>query len=276
VKVYYSNNAGSNWYNRSYDLPNIPVWTIEVDAGNNVYAGTDYGVFYLASGASSWEPYYNGLPNVPVSELAINETGNQLLAATFGRGIWKSTLRDPCPADRYISVVLDGLDFRAASNSIRTVSDVVGGEGTNVYLRAGTYVDMEPGFVADGTVGNNFLAYIGPCDSGMPPDFNGEGPIYPEELKDYTIKFTREKGTVEAPHAGVKEKTATIRLFQDGRARVILADIRGNFIRDITDFDAKTGKYIYDIETSGLETGMYYLYLIIDDEVMHLHEMELQ
>ena len=276
VKVYYSSNAGTNWYNRSYDLPNMPVWTIEVDGANNVYVGTEYGVFYLASGATSWEPFYNNLPNVPVSELAINETGDQLLAATFGRGIWKSTLRDPCPTSVYLSSDLEGQYFRSASSTITSVSEVVGGEGTDVYLRAGLYVDLEPGFVVDAKVGNDFLAYLGPCGSGMPPDMAFDVFALPEELSGYNITFSREKGTLEVPPANVSSKWAKVRVFREGNVRVILATSQGKYIRDIvTDFSARQGSYDYSVETAGLDSGLYYLYLIIDDEVAHLQEMEL-
>ncbi len=273
VKVYYSNNIGVNWYNRSYDLPNIPIWTIEVDAGNNAYVGTEYGVYYLKYGSTSWEPFYNYLPNVPVSELALNETSGVLHAATFGRGIWKSVDRSSCPVALYLSSDLKGQIFRSASSSIRTVSDVVGGVGTDVVLRAGTYVKMEPGFRCDGSSGQKFVAYPGPCDSGMPPKTSSDVNTYPDEIKNYAISLTREKGTIEMSPPGVKNKTATIRIFQGGKARILLADAEGNYIKDIANVKTNKGTFDFPVETIGLKKGMYYLYLVIDDEVSHLQEM---
>ncbi len=275
VKVYYSSNTGVNWYNRSYDLPNIPIWTIEVDASNNAYVGTDYGVFYLASGATSWEPFYNNLPNVPVSELALNETSGVLHAATFGRGIWKTSDRSSCPVALYLSSDLQGQYFRSASSSIRTVSDVVGGVGADVALRAGTYVDLEPGFNCEASTGAKFLGYIGPCGSGMPSKTSTEV-SYPDEIKNYAISLTREKGTIEMSLPGVKNKTATIRIFQGGKARILLADAKGNYIKDIANVKTDKGTFDFPVETIGLKKGMYFLYLVIDDEVAHLQEMYLK
>jgi hypothetical protein len=80
----------------------------------------------------------------------------------------------------------------------------------------------------------------------------------------------------QAPHKGIRDKKATVRIFRAGTVRVILADAKGKYIRDIvTDFAAKKGTFDYPIETSRLDRGLYYLYLIVDGEVAHLHEMEL-
>lgn len=34
----------------------------------------------------------NGLPNVPVVSLAVNGTTDRLVAATYGRSVWSTTL----------------------------------------------------------------------------------------------------------------------------------------------------------------------------------------
>ncbi|MCF6170591.1 MAG: hypothetical protein L3J66_06405 [Bacteroidales bacterium] len=276
VKVYYSNDSGSNWYDRSYDLPNIPVWSVEVDANNNVYIGTDYGVFYLASGSTNWEPYYNQLPNVPVTELAINEGSDQLLASTFGRGIWKSTLRDPCPADRTILVDIDGHDFRSASNSITMTGNIVGGEGTQVYMRAGNYVDLKPGFKADGSVGNEYQAYIGNCGSGIPPDFSFGNPSDTNNINtDFKFTLNRNLGTLEIADVSVTKKKAIVRLFdeQTAKIKVFMTDEMGKFIQDIAQFEGAKGESEYAFATDGLKPGMYYLYLGVNKEVNHLQEL---
>ncbi|NQV03285.1 MAG: hypothetical protein HQ542_11605 [Bacteroidia bacterium] len=282
VKVVYSSNSGTSWTNVSYDLPNVPVWSIEVDASNNVYIGCDIGVYYKASGATNWEPFYNFLPNVPVSDLAINEGADQLLASTFGRGIWKSSLRAPCAADASITANVSGPYFKSASNSITMTSQLTGGEGTSAVLRAGEYVDLKPGFKADGDPGTKFLAYIGPCDSGIPPDaasgvltdtVSDQYPFYPQELDEYDFMMTRHLGTLEVAGAGGM-KEVIIRLSGDGKVRVLLADGAGNFIRDIANFTGTENTYTYPVETSNLTPGLYYLYLVIDNKVIHLQELE--
>jgi len=276
VKVVGSTNAGSTWTNISYDLPNVPIWSIEVDNSNNLYIGTDNGVYFRPSGATHWEPFYNGLPNVPVSDLAINVASDQLLAATFGRGIWKSTLWEDCPVSFNVTSNVSGHYFRTASSYVTMNADVVGGIGTYAVLRAGDSVIMKPGFQVNGDPGNKFLAYIDACESGLPPDYAGQFPVYPAELMNYSLTFTREEGTLEIPFSNSSRKEAVLRLFQDGHVRILLAEGMGRFIRNIADFDAKADKYLFELDTVALRSGTYYLYLIVNDEVVHLQELEVK
>jgi photosystem II stability/assembly factor-like uncharacterized protein len=91
-KVWMTPDGGSNWYNYSGSLPNVPVNCIVYQNGTNegLYVGTDVGVFYTDGSMADWIPYQNGLPNVVVTELEISYNDNKLWAATFGRGLWKS------------------------------------------------------------------------------------------------------------------------------------------------------------------------------------------
>ena len=275
VKVIYSADGGNNWVNISYDLPNVPVWSIEVDAANNVYIGCDIGVYYHASGTTYWEPFYNFLPNVPVTDLEINEGADQLLAATFGRGIWKSPLHAACPVDLVTGFAI-GQYFRSASNSITCNGQVSGGAGTSAVLRAGNYVDLMPGFRADSDPGAKFLAYNGPCDSGVPPVFGPEqGPVFPSEISAIEKNMTRHDGTLEVLSEADGQKEVVVRLFTDGKARVLLAAPDGKFISDIAVFSNMKGNYTYPVNSADLNPGTYYLYLVVNDKVVHLQEIAL-
>ncbi len=274
LKVLYSSNTGTSWSNITYDLPNVPAWSIEVDASNNVYVGTDVGVFYKSAGATSWEPFYNSLPNAPIADLAINTTASQLIAGTFGRGAWKTTLRETCPATYNITTNVSGTYFRSASSYITMNSDVIGGEGTYAVLRTPGYVNLLPGFQANADPGNKFLAYIGPCDDGIPPDYSGQFPIYPQELMPYENAYTRSMGTLEVPSTDSRQKQVVLRLFQDGNVRIIFTDSFGRDASDIAEFNGTKGNYTYMLDTSGKEPGTYYLYLIVNDKVDHLQEVE--
>ncbi|MEI8278874.1 MAG: T9SS type A sorting domain-containing protein [Bacteroidota bacterium] len=82
---------GTGWQSVSGGLPNIPIHCIEIDTSNGtLYIGTDGGVFYKDDTMSNWVAYNTGLPNVHVFDLGINYVTNELWAATFGRGMWKS------------------------------------------------------------------------------------------------------------------------------------------------------------------------------------------
>lgn len=54
----------------------------------------DKGVFYLDNDAGSWTSFNTGLPFQSIKELAIDYVGNEIIAATYGRGIWSSDLPD--------------------------------------------------------------------------------------------------------------------------------------------------------------------------------------
>ncbi|MBL6663260.1 MAG: PKD domain-containing protein [Flavobacteriales bacterium] len=95
-KVFRSTNGGTSWSNRSGTLPNIPVNCIILDENvEEVYAGLDFGVYKLPSYTSTtWSLFNNNsLPYVYVKELEIHKTSAQLVAGTFGRGIWKIDLK---------------------------------------------------------------------------------------------------------------------------------------------------------------------------------------
>lgn len=160
-KVYYSGNTGSSWTNRTGNLPNVPVNCIQVDSGNNVYIGTDIGVFYLESGSANWVPFDHGLPRVPVSDMVLYESDNLLRISTFGRGVWESDTYTNCPQNLVINSNLYGNDYFEASQSIITESTLSGGLQTSVIMKAGSRVTMNPGFRA--SPNNFYRAYISPC-----------------------------------------------------------------------------------------------------------------
>ena len=54
-KIYKTTNYGTNWTNISGNLPNIPTNCVVVNPanGNNIFVGTDLGVFSTTDGGSS-------------------------------------------------------------------------------------------------------------------------------------------------------------------------------------------------------------------------------
>lgn len=93
-KVYKSTDGGVTWTSISGSLPNLPVNCIVYEEGSNdgLYIGTDLGVFYRDATMTDWVQFNTGLPNVVVTELEISYQDDQLWAATYGRGLWKSDL----------------------------------------------------------------------------------------------------------------------------------------------------------------------------------------
>lgn len=169
-KVFRSFDGGEDWSNQSSSLPNVPVNCILLD-GTNVYLGTDIGVYYKNFGTdTSWTPFYNGLPRVPVTQLhkVFSPSNNQFYieASTFGRGLWRTEAFGTCAATVTVTENLQGQQFYQAGSSLNSTSTVSGGIGTNVFFKSANAVTLTPGFHAQ--TGNNFNAFIGPCNSGLP------------------------------------------------------------------------------------------------------------
>jgi photosystem II stability/assembly factor-like uncharacterized protein len=97
VAVYRTTNAGSAWTNVTGDLGTLDVrevFSMVVDFSSNprhIYVGTKHGVYGSQDGGTTWSKTAN-LPMLDVYELWLDSdvTGNYLLAATHGRGIWKT------------------------------------------------------------------------------------------------------------------------------------------------------------------------------------------
>lgn len=100
-KVYKTIDGGNTWINISGTLPNIPANCIVLDESSNLenlYIGTDLGVFTTDSTLTDWNMFNNNsLPNVIVSELEIQYQSNKLIAATYGRGLWNIDLQITSP-----------------------------------------------------------------------------------------------------------------------------------------------------------------------------------
>ncbi len=95
--VFRTTDGGATWADVSNNLPDIPANAIEVDPKNpnEIYVGTDLGVFFSSDGGVSWAPLtQGGFPFVPVYDLDINNTTRYIYAATHGRGIYRARLDD--------------------------------------------------------------------------------------------------------------------------------------------------------------------------------------
>ena len=95
--VFKTTNGGQSWQDVSGNLPDVPAHTIVLDprTPDELYLGTDLGVFYSANGGTTWNPIREGgFTPVPIYELVLNDTTRYLYAATHGRGVWRAKLDD--------------------------------------------------------------------------------------------------------------------------------------------------------------------------------------
>lgn len=73
-------------------LPLVPVNAFVVDpaSSNNLFAGSDIGVYVSTDAGTSWLPFGAGLPRVAVFDMAIHPVTRTLRIATHGRGLWEN------------------------------------------------------------------------------------------------------------------------------------------------------------------------------------------
>lgn len=98
--IYRTNDVTrGGWSDISSNLPDIHTSAVEVLPRNNgqeIFVGTDVGIFYTNNGGRNW---YNatrtmGLPNVDVRDITFMPQTGYLHIATFGRGMWRLPILD--------------------------------------------------------------------------------------------------------------------------------------------------------------------------------------
>jgi photosystem II stability/assembly factor-like uncharacterized protein len=84
-------DKGKTWVSISNNLPkNGSVHTIEQDFQNKdlLFLGTEFSFYFSVDGGQFWKKLDAGLPDVAVRDIAIQKRENDLVIATFGRGIY--------------------------------------------------------------------------------------------------------------------------------------------------------------------------------------------
>ncbi len=125
-KVYRSSDGGTTWENYSGGLPNIPCNVIRYrdNSDDALYLGADIGIFYRDNTMGSWQPFTNGLPNVIINDLEIQYSSSRLIAGSYGRGLWASSLYTPPTPHMYAYIFAEGRNKcqgESAKFSLRTI-----------------------------------------------------------------------------------------------------------------------------------------------------------
>ncbi len=92
--IYRTDNMGRTWHDISGDIPDSPVSIIVEDKRNKLllFAGTDTGVFFTINGGKNWIRLKNNMPPVPIRDIVVHEKTSDLIAGTYGRGIWVTNI----------------------------------------------------------------------------------------------------------------------------------------------------------------------------------------
>lgn len=166
-KVYVSLNGGSTWASFCGTIQGyatrLPANSIKYDdEHNDLYMGTDGGVYYRdLDGINGWE-LYNGsggcnMPFSVVQNVMLNKHKRKVRASTFGRGIWESYFPN-CYSQDNITITSHSQNQYMANNQI--TSTATASTSSNIDYESGYNITLEPGFVA--SQGTDFRAFIHP------------------------------------------------------------------------------------------------------------------
>ena len=97
--IYRTVDNGNSWEDISGSLPDIPLNALIVNPANTdqLFVASDIGVFETIDGGIDWTLLSTELPNVPVTDLDFHLPTNTLVAATYGRGMYKYELSETTP-----------------------------------------------------------------------------------------------------------------------------------------------------------------------------------
>ena len=90
--LFRSTNGGITWMDvDNGNLPDVPHHGISIPTTDDemIFVGGDAGVFLSKDAGATWHNISNNLPTTMVIDLVLHEATSTLLAATYGRSIWK-------------------------------------------------------------------------------------------------------------------------------------------------------------------------------------------
>lgn len=110
-KVYISNNLGLTWNNITANLGDMPIRSVVIDHSDSsyIYLGGEIGVYYKSMAGNTWKLFGQNLANVTVKDLEIQYGSNTLRAATWGRGLWETSLKGRSNHPCILSTVINDL-----------------------------------------------------------------------------------------------------------------------------------------------------------------------
>ena len=131
-------DKGVTWTSINGNLPERgSVYAIAEDPVNPnlLFTGTEFGLFFSIDGGAKWTQLKGGLPTIAIRDIAIQKIENDLIIATFGRGIY--VLDDYTPLRGAIKENLDKpsmlFPVKDALMYIRSNGSFAGSQGASFY-----------------------------------------------------------------------------------------------------------------------------------------------
>jgi len=173
--VYGSTDGGVHWTSLMYNLPASPANSLVVDpqSASTVYVATDDGVYATqqigscTSGSSGcWSAYGSGLPEAPVVELRASPASasvQDLVAATYGRGIWATSLLTATVTSTTATVTPASLTFASQAYGSSSSAQIVTLQNTGSIALTPTFNSTSGDFSMTGNCQGATVAPGGSC-----------------------------------------------------------------------------------------------------------------
>lgn len=133
--VFKSVDGGNNFISIMYNLPSESKNIIKHQLhspNNDLYLGTNLGVYHINDTMTQWETYANNLPNVAIRDLEININDKKVIVGTYGRSVWASPIEVTLPNEdlRLINIKDINQTIHCDSNLIANIE--VKNNGLNI------------------------------------------------------------------------------------------------------------------------------------------------
>jgi hypothetical protein len=200
--------SGTTWTSAGSGMPDVPVNAFAIDPANSndLFAGTDIGVYRSLNGGASWTPFGTGLPIVAVFDLAVVAPGTPnavLRAATHGRGMWQIPLGSPTTVSLTTPGTLTSAvtaTFSAAVHQVNTSNFVLRVANTGANVAATMTCKNASAVVVNCNTGPVITAVLQPTSAlianrpyvasvdpeGPPPVFNAAKNLVPRTSLAFT------------------------------------------------------------------------------------------
>jgi photosystem II stability/assembly factor-like uncharacterized protein len=269
--VFKTTDGGSTWTSIAGNLPAIPTNALEINPHNadELYVGTDFGVYATTDGGGTWQILGEGMPKVVVVDLELHPVSGQLMAATHGRSIYGLTVTTSVELVAFsASRAGSGVDLTWRTGSTAAIRGFAieraldGGEWNEI-----AYVEAEPALA---------VRSYNYSDREIPAAANSalyrlkqsryDGGIeYSSELQ-VNFRAHPEEFTLEQNYPNPFNPGTTIRyqLPHTGQVRLYVTDVRGSLIRTLYEGPQYQGTHLEHFDASSLSGGSYFYHLEFD------------
>lgn len=200
-----SGNSTILWEDISDGLPSVPVNCLKYYRRspqlNELFAGTDLGVYYRNDIVGKWIPFGIGLPTVIITDIEINYKTKELVVSTFGRGIFKIDLCfDPYIVEDIVITGTETWNDKVITNnvilqtgaSLTILGKVQMPPDKNIFINKGALLTLDGGTITNACKNELWGGIIIRGDNAAPQTPNRQGFIVIEN-----------NGTIENARIGI-------------------------------------------------------------------------